>query len=188
MSSEVPLQTKRLDYLILMLGALVIVALDQWTKHLVRASLAVGEIWAPIPSIEPFFRIINWHNTGAAFGLFPDGGMLFTIIAVIVSAAILYYYPQISGSSWLLRSALILQLGGALGNLVDRLLRGPVTDFIAVGSFPVFNVADACISTGVGLLILALWLEERHHDAEPSQIDEPATIADSPPEAGRPMG
>jgi signal peptidase II len=182
------LQNKRLNYLILVLGASVIAMIDQWTKHLIRTRLAVGQVWAPIPAIEPFFRIINWHNTGAAFGLFPDGGLLFTVVAAIVSVAILYYYPQISGASRLLRVALILQLGGALGNLVDRLLRGPVTDFVAVGSFPVFNVADASISTGVALLILALWLEERRHEAETNDADGPPDTPTSPLEPGRPVG
>ncbi|MGA9531094.1 MAG: signal peptidase II [Anaerolineales bacterium] len=182
------LQRKRISYLILILGALVIVAIDQWTKQLVRARLVVGEVWAPIPALGPFIRIINWHNTGAAFGLFPDGGLIFTVIAVVVSVAILYYYPQISGSSWLLRLALILQLGGALGNLTDRLLRGPVTDFVAVGNFPVFNVADASISTGVGLLILILWLEERSQESEPSAAASPPNAPEPPPEPERPVG
>lgn len=181
------MKRNRLNYLLLVLGALLIVAADQWTKHLVRADLAIGESWAPISGLAPYFRIINWHNTGAAFGLFPDGGLIFTVIAVIVSGAILYYYPQISGSSRLLRVALILQLGGALGNLVDRLSRGPVTDFISVGTFPVFNVADASISTGVALLILALWLEERRQETDADEMAGPS-VPDPPPEAGRPVG
>lgn len=153
----------------LVLGAGAIVALDQWTKHLVRTNLDFGEVLgAPIPAL-PFFRIVHWRNTGAAFGLFPDGGIVFTVVAVLVSIAILYYFPQIPAGHRLLRIALALQLGGALGNLIDRLLRGPVTDFLSVGQFPVFNLADACISVGVALLILTMWLEDRQQGAVESE-------------------
>jgi signal peptidase II len=182
------LRRSRLEYLLLLLGAGLIVAADQWTKHLVRSQLAVGETWAPIPALSPYLRIINWHNTGAAFGILPDGGLVFTVVAFIVSIAILYYYPQISGGSWLLRGALILQLGGALGNLTDRLLRGPVTDFVAVGSFPVFNVADSSISVGVALLVLTLWLEERRHESEGPDLDMTGPGSDSTAGPERPVG
>ncbi len=150
----------------LLMGAGAIVAIDQWSKNLVRSNLAFGEVWgAPLPTL-PFFRIVHWRNTGAAFGLFPDGGLVFTVVAVLVTIAIFYYYPQIPAGHMLLRGALTLQLGGAVGNLIDRILRGPVTDFLSVGEFPVFNVADACISIGVALLILTMWLEERGSPAE----------------------
>ncbi|MDY6867785.1 MAG: signal peptidase II, partial [Chloroflexota bacterium] len=65
-----------------------------------------------------------------------------------------------------------LQLGGALGNLIDRIRFGPVTDFISVGEFPVFNIADACITIGVGLLILSMWLSERQEQNTPLKLDE----------------
>jgi len=65
-----------------------------------------------------------------------------------------------------MRVAIAMQLGGAIGNLIDRLVFGPVTDFISVGRFPVFNVADSSITVGVGLLLLALWLAERRERRE----------------------
>jgi signal peptidase II len=65
-----------------------------------------------------------------------------------------------------MRVAIAMQLGGALGNLIDRLVFGPVTDFISVGRFPVFNIADSSITVGVGLLLLALWLAERRERRE----------------------
>ena len=75
---------------------------------------------------------------------------------------ITYYFPRIPREEWLIRLAMSLQLGGALGNLIDRLLReGQVTDFISVGNFPVFNVADASISVGTAILFFALWDQER---------------------------
>src|SRR3990170_3645656 len=149
------------DYLTLLAIAGIVIALDQWSKPLVRTMLQVGESWSPLPGAVPFLRVVHWNNTGAAFGLFPAGGMVFTIVAVIVSIAILYYYPRVSGRQIALRIALALQFGGAIGNLIDRLALGTVTDFIAVGRFPVFNVADASISIGVAVLVFAMWLDDR---------------------------
>jgi signal peptidase II len=139
----------------------LIVALDQWTKYVVRSELAVGETWMPIAWLAPYARVIHWNNTGAAFGLFPSASMIFTIVAFVVSVAILYYFPRVPSGQWPLRVALVLQLGGALGNLIDRLIVGTVTDFISVGTFPVFNVADASISVGVAVLVAGMWVEER---------------------------
>jgi signal peptidase II len=92
-------------------------------------------------------------------------------LAIVVSCVIIYYFPRVPREDWLLRLALALQLGGAVGNLVDRITEGYVTDFISVGMFPVFNIADASISIGVALLILAMWLKEREqksHNTPPS--------------------
>ena len=166
--------TRARDYLILSGVAGVIVALDQWTKYLVRSQLAVGEIWAPIPALSPYVRIVHWNNTGAAFGLFPSGGLAFTLVAIVVSLAIVYYFPRVPGGQPILRFALALQLGGAIGNLIDRLLLGTVTDFVSVGTFPVFNVADSCISIGVALLVAAMWVEERRHRA--TLPEEPGSV------------
>jgi signal peptidase II len=149
------------DYFILLGIAGMVIALDQWAKYLVRLNLEKGETWSPFEWLSPYARIIHWTNTGAAFGLFQSGGLFFTVIAILVSIAILYYYPRVPSSQVALRFALALQLGGAAGNLIDRLIHGIVTDFISVGSFPVFNVADACISIGTAILIAAMWVEER---------------------------
>ncbi len=154
------------DYLVLIGLAGLVLALDQWTKALVRTQLDLGEVWMPIPWLAPYARIVHWNNTGAAFGLFPAGGMFFTIIAVVVAVAILFYYPRIPRGQVLLRLALALQLGGAMGNLTDRLLRGTVTDFISVGRFPVFNLADSSISIGAVVLVITMWLEERREARE----------------------
>ena len=139
----------------------VFVILDQWTKHLVRTNLALGEEWVPLPDFAPFLRVVHWKNTGAAFGLLPQASVIFTIIAILVAIAIIYYWPRIPPKNVTLRLALALQLGGALGNLISRLVDGIVTDWIAVGNFPVFNVADSSISVGVAILVIATWLEER---------------------------
>jgi len=143
--------------------AAVIVVLDQWTKWLVRTNIASGAAWLPdsLQWLMPYARIVHWYNTGAAFGMFKDASMILTVLAFVVIGAILFYYPQVEKDDWLLRLALSMQLGGALGNLVDRLTIGHVTDFISVGNFPVFNVADASITIGAILLFLSVWLRER---------------------------
>jgi signal peptidase II len=164
--------TKIRDYLILTGIAGFVIALDQWSKYLVRTQLAVGEAWSPFSWLAPYVRVVHWKNTGAAFGLFPSGSLIFTVIAVIVSAAIIYYYPRVPNSQVALRFALALQLGGAIGNLVDRLAHGPVTDFISVGTFPVFNVADASISIGVAVLVGSMWIAERRDQVAQAEAGE----------------
>jgi len=74
---------------------------------------------------------------------------------------ILIFYSRLAGENWWLRSAIGLELGGAIGNLIDRVKIGHVTDFISVGNFAVFNIADASITVGVAVMLIALWQEEK---------------------------
>jgi signal peptidase II len=178
-----------LNYLTLVGISGSIIALDQWTKYLVRTKLELGEAWVPFPDFLPFLRIVHWKNTGAAFGIFPQASSIFTIIAILVSVAIIYYWNKIPANQNALRIALALQLAGALGNLISRLTIGIVVDFIAVGNFPVFNVADSSISIGVAILVIATWLEERARVREESDsvVNSEADHDDRAPEAD-PMG
>jgi signal peptidase II len=141
--------------------AAVIVILDQVTKILVRTNLALGETWVPWPWLAPYARIIHLTNTGVAFGMFQGNSVLFAILAFIVACAIVFYYPQVPAEDKVLRFSLAMQLGGALGNFIDRVFVGEVTDFASVGNFAVFNVADACITVGVGVLLIGVWLQEK---------------------------
>jgi signal peptidase II len=161
--------------------AAVIIALDQWTKWLVRTNIPAGQSWLPdsLLWLSPYARIVHWYNKGAAFGMFQEGSMVFTVLAFIVSAAIIYYYPQVSSQDWPLRLAMSMQLGGAIGNLIDRLTIGHVTDFISVGTFPVFNIADSSISVGCVVLLLGVWWQERNAKKEKIQ----AASSDQPSEA-----
>jgi signal peptidase II len=145
----------------LFLIAAVIVILDQITKELVRTNIPVGESWMPWTWLAPYARIIHWTNTGVAFGMFQGNNVFFAILASVVALAIVYYYPSIPEEDKVLRFAMAMQLGGALGNLIDRIFIGQVTDFASVGNFAVFNVADSCITVGVGVLLLGVFLEER---------------------------
>lgn len=151
---------KKYGFLFAVAGTVVV--LDQITKFLVRAYVLLGEIWSPWPWLTPYARIVHINNSGAAFGMFQGFADIFAILAIVVVVVILYYYPRIPSNEWALRLALGLQLGGALGNLIDRLrFQGHVTDFISVATFPVFNIADASISIGVVILIVSIWFSER---------------------------
>lgn len=162
----------------IILIAVVITVLDQWTKGLVRANIPMGGTWLPESWewLGPYARIVHWFNTGAAFGLFKEGSMVFTVLAFIVIGLILYYYPHVEQADWSLRLAMSMQLGGATGNLIDRLTIGHVTDFISVGKFPVFNVADASITVGAAVLFVGVWMmerAERKNKRESSEHDIP---------------
>ena len=132
--------------------ALLILVADQISKYLVLSNLAPGQSWNPITSLTPWVSITHVTNTGAAFGLFQDQGPLFVVIAVIVVAAIIVYYRQLPAGQWWIKVSLGLQLGGALGNLLNRLLLGYVIDFIDLKIWPVSNLADMSIVTGVAIL------------------------------------
>lgn len=144
-----------------------IVILDQITKYIVRNNLDYNEIWMPWEWLLPYARFVHWQNTGAAFGIGQGMNLFFIFLAFFVMAMIVYYFPSIPREDVFLRLALSLQLGGAAGNLVDRLVQGHVTDFISVGTFPVFNVADSSITIGVVVLIFGMWLESRKQAREP---------------------
>jgi len=161
------LNSKVKDYLILFGVAGFSIGLDQWTKVLVRANIAYGDQWLPewLSWLSPYARFVHWSNSGAAFGMFQDGNQVFKVLAFIVIGAIIYYYPQVEKEGFLIKLAMGLQLGGATGNLIDRLLNNEVTDFISVGTFPVFNIADASISIGVVVLLIGVWIQERKEKA-----------------------
>jgi signal peptidase II len=150
------------DYAVLILVAVIIVTSDQLAKVWVRANVPLGGDWLPnrLAWLMPFARIRFWYNSGAAFGIFANGNFVFMILAIIVAGAILYYFPRVSRKDWWLRLALMLQFSGAVGNLTDRIQFGHVTDFISVGNFAIFNIADASISVGVVVLILGVWITE----------------------------
>ena len=159
------MRTRSRDYATLLVTAGLVIALDQWTKWLVRSSLPFQGTWLPegLEWLGPYARIVHWHNSGAAFGSFQSGNSVFMVLAVLVILVILYYYPRVDARDWTLRLAMSLQLGGAAGNLIDRIHQGRVTDFISIGSFPVFNIADSAISIGVAVLLLGVWLREREN-------------------------
>lgn len=160
------------DYAVLLPVAAVIITLDQWTKSIVRQQLEFGDVWAPWDWITPYARFVHWRNTGVAFGLFQNQNMLFAVLSFIISLVILVFFNKLTEDIGLLKLALSMQLGGSVGNLIDRLTIGHVTDFVSVGNFPVFNIADASITIGVALMILGIWLQERKETREKQPGEE----------------
>ena len=148
---------------LIILAIVFVFSLDQITKAVVRHSLLVGESF---PS-EGVFRITRTFNTGSAFGFFADQ-TLFLILASIVGIGILLLVYRTHGfASSPLRLSLGMQLGGALGNLVDRVRMGRVTDFLDLGFWPVFNIADASIVLGIAILVVLLLFGRRDVKPEP---------------------
>jgi signal peptidase II len=149
--------------LLLAVAAVVFLA-DRISKYLVVTNLAVGEMWNPIPVLRPFVTVTHVTNTGAAFGLFRDYGLIFAIVDVVVVVGIIAFYRFLPpGQAWL-RVSLGLQLGGALGNLCDRVGLGSVVDFVDFKIWPVFNLADLAVVVGVSLLAFHLLFDQ--HEGE----------------------
>lgn len=153
---------------IVFIFAALVLLLDFASKEIVRQNLPLYTYWAPIPALEQFFRFTHTTNTGVAFGLFQNGNLIFALFAIAISIGIIYFNQKLEPGNALLRVALGLQLGGAVGNLLDRLRLGSVTDFLDFGPWPVFNVADAAVVAGVILMGYILLQEERKAKAEES--------------------
>lgn len=154
--------------------ATLIIALDQWTKWLVEKHIGMGEELYPIKFLAPFFRFTYWKNTGAAFGLFQNASLILLIVSILISLFLVWTFHKSLNEPVLFRVSLGLMLGGAIGNMIDRVSQGFVTDFIAVGRFPVFNIADSAVTVGVGLMLLALFLQEHREQQKKTTIVETA--------------
>lgn len=173
---------KSRTYLELILIAGIVVVIDQVTKYLIRTNLQLRETWMPWEWLEPYARIIHWKNTGVAFGLFQGRGWLFTVIGLAVVVLIILFYRQMIDGKRFWRIALAFQLGGALGNLIDRINPrvGYVVDFIWIGNFPVFNIADVSIVCGAAILIIGMWTtEEKEKKAVEEAKNNPEIITES---------
>jgi signal peptidase II len=139
-------------YAALIALAVVVVALDQGAKLLVTQNLR-GR--APVQVFGGLFQLDYTRNTGAALSILPRGGWLFAVVAIVVAAAILLFFPRLQEYGYWATFAFGLILGGAVGNLIDRVRLGYVVDFIDFRWFPVFNLADSSIVCGVTVLVLA---------------------------------
>lgn len=131
-------------------SAAAVVALDQATKAAVRASMEVGEAW---PAGDWPVRIRYVTNTGAAFGILEDQTLFLMLMALVGLAAIYLYYRYPPFDHLIVPAAIGMMLGGALGNLIDRVRLGRVTDFIDLGWWPAFNVADSSITVGIAVIL-----------------------------------
>jgi signal peptidase II len=173
--SEQTKSSNRERWILFAIAGLVLL-LDFLSKEIIRNNLPLFTYWAPFPALEQFFRFTHTSNTGVAFGLFQNANLLFAIFASIVSIGIIFFNQKLEPGNALLRIALGLQLGGALGNLIDRILFGSVTDFLDFGPWPVFNVADTAVVAGVLLMGFIILREERREQATNLEDDQESSI------------
>ncbi len=147
---------------------LIVAMGDQLTKGLIIKKMYLGE---SIPVIGDAFRLTLAHNTGGAWGLLPSGNRLFVGIAILAVCCIVFAYHRMRQMDTLMAGAFALALGGALGNLIDRLRFGYVVDFLhaKIINWPIFNVADSGISIGICLLFLHFVRSLREEAAQERQ-------------------
>ena len=141
---------------------IIIFLVDQLVKHLVVSGMHLGE---SIPVVKGIFHITYVLNPGAAFGMLEHQRWVFILVAVAVVLAAGIFYSRLKKESILLQTGAGLLLGGAVGNLVDRIQTGLVVDFLDFRVWPVFNIADIAICVGAGILILDMW-QRRNEDEE----------------------
>lgn len=156
---------------------LVLIGIDQWTKWLVAARMEIGE---SIPIVEDFFYITSHRNSGAAWGILEGQMTLFYIITVIVIAGLIYFLHTHGKQDRLIAVGVSVLIGGAVGNFIDRILYQEVVDFanfyIFNYNFPIFNVADASLTIGVVIVMIAIILMresggKRKNDSKPAYSD-----------------
>jgi signal peptidase II len=147
--------------------ALVVVYVDQVTKHIILQFLGYGQERVVV---DGFFKLVHWGNTGAAWSLFRGNNILLAIVALVALVVLFLSRHHFDSRTWLGQIAFGLVFGGIVGNLIDRLRVGHVTDFLYFYlpqrgggelGFPAFNVADSAICTGVALVFLITWRSER---------------------------
>lgn len=140
----------------------LVLATDQATKFLVQRRMSEG---MSIPVLPDVFHLTYILNPGAAFGLFADQQWLFILVAVLLIGGVGILFRQLVQQPPMLRFGAALLVGGAVGNLIDRIRLGKVVDFFDFRIWPIFNVADIAICVGVGLILLAMFKEQGEPDA-----------------------
>lgn len=168
---------------VLLIAFAISLPLDILTKYLVDSHVDYAD---RIPVIEGFFYLTHVRNPGAAFGLFANSNDMlrqwfFIGVSIVAILIVLSFFRQLAPRDRLSALALGLILGGAVGNLIDRVVRKEVVDFLHFRlwggySWPDFNVADSCIVVGVAILLLELLASEgeKRAGAEPAEPDEPS--------------
>lgn len=137
----------------------LIVVIDQITKQIIVKNLQLGQSIR----VLPFFHITFVSNTGTAFGLFQNNNIFFIVICMLIIAGFIYYRKTLVSDGIFSRAGFIMVMGGACGNLIDRIVRSHVIDFFDFLVWPVFNIADSCISVGTCLLLLSYMIEKKSH-------------------------
>ncbi|MEB2298204.1 signal peptidase II [Lysinibacillus xylanilyticus] len=144
--------------------AAFVILLDQWTKWLIVKNMEYQErisVW------DPWFGILSHRNRGAAWGMLEGQMWLFSIVTIGVICAILYFYHKEAKGKPIFQVGLMLLLGGAVGNFIDRIFRGEVVDFVNVlipvinYDFPIFNIADSALTMAVVILMIGIIMEDK---------------------------
>jgi signal peptidase II len=181
------MSTVRRRNILFTVAAVLSIFLDQWTKVLARANLALDS-WQGVTVIDGFFNLRLSMNSGVAFGMMqklPGGRIILSLIGLAALGLVFYYLRQTTLRQIRMHLALGLVAGGAVGNLIDRIAFGKVTDFIVWHykghEWPAFNVADAALVVGVCLMAMEMLLEKKGHAAG----NAPAESADDRPSRGR---
>jgi signal peptidase II len=150
------------------------VGLDQWAKYWATHNLAFRE---PVRVVGELVQLTYTRNSGIAFGMFAGKSFPFYIFSVVAAVAVFWLWTRHPKLPLARQWSLALILGGAIGNLIDRVRNGEVVDFILLSwgghEFPVFNVADMCVTCGV-ILFALVWTHEPRDTAEPALATEPA--------------
>jgi len=158
-----------MDRLVWLLPTVVLLLFDRLLKTWAACALSLGR---PVPLIGNTIRLSRVHNTGGSFGLFPGNPAVFVAISSLIAAALLGLLLTRWAKGWWAKAGLSILLAGAVGNLIDRAAYGFVIDFFEVRGFPVFNLADACVTVGAVLIIVhVLFGGERHRSRR--QADHP---------------
>jgi signal peptidase II len=149
--------------------AVGVFVLDRITKIAVESGIPDG---SSVEVVGQWVRLSHVTNSGAAFGLLPERTTLLSILSVVAVLAIVYYYRRLAADSRVIAATLGMQLGGAFGNLLDRVRQGYVVDFVDVGipggpRLWAFNVADSSIVVGIIAVTALLWWQERQQPRDP---------------------
>lgn len=155
--------TKR-NKILYLVTLILVIGGDLFTKHLVEASMLLGQSHE---IIKNFFYFTYAHNTGVAWGMFAGKLGLFIIVALIAAVGMIVFFRKTKSEEVLTRFGLVLTFGGMVGNLFDRMALGYVRDFIDVVifnyDFPIFNIADIAVVIGVALIVVEIIFEEYIH-------------------------
>lgn len=140
----------------------ILILMDQISKYIIVKTMNIGE---SISVIGEVLQITSHRNYGAAWGMLQNQMIFFYIITIIVLIALIYFYYKEAADNLLMQCGLMLIFAGAIGNFIDRLFRGNVVDFIDTKiisyDFPIFNVADSCLTIGVFILLYELLFNQK---------------------------
>ena len=168
-----------------LLTVIIVIVLDQWTKSLVVRNLSIGSE-VPFPLVGHYLVLEYTQNNGAAFSIFQGSLVLALLIGIAIIVVATLYLRMLNSGPLIFKLVFGLIIGGAFGNLIDRIVRsGYVVDFVSfripeIGyKFAIFNVADACISVGVFLLFMLVLFGGLGHSAPSASIDKPDTTPSS---------